>query len=58
MNAIVLDATSSFSSWFDRNWSKLTRALNRIGYARTAAELRRLGYAKEAARCIEEMKKL
>jgi hypothetical protein len=38
--------------------TKLDRTVNRIGYARAAAELRRLGYEKEARHCLEEMKKL
>lgn len=58
MNAILLDISHSTHSWFDRMLAKLDRSINRIGYARAAAEFRRLGYEKEARRCLEEMKKL
>lgn len=58
MNAIILDISHSTHSWVDRMLTKLDRTVNRIGYARAAAELRRLGYEKEARHCLEEMKKL
>lgn len=58
MNAIILDISHSTHSFIDSLLAKLDRTVNRIGYARAAAELRRLGYEKEARHCLEEMKKL
>ena len=58
MNAIVLDTTYSFGHWAMRILRKLSRQIDKIGYARAASELARLGYREQARHCVEQMNKL
>lgn len=53
-----IDSNSYFNNWYHNMVHSFNRGINKVGYARAAAELARWGYHKEARQCYDQYERL